>query len=232
MDGLVEERVEIGQRQLVLLRPADPAGLIDEDEFGDDEFLPYWAELWPSGLALARHVGGLDLAGKHVLELGCGLGLPSLAAALGGARVLATDWAPEAVELVAQNAAANGLDVRATVLSWDSPQAARAGLFDLVLAADVLYEERNASPLIRLLEETVAPHGGALLADPGRRHAAAFFDGVRAAGWSIEQIVVDGLPAGGIVRLRRDETGETSSECGLPRRQRVSGQTFGEVALD
>ena len=56
--------------------------------------MPYWAELWPSGIALARHVVGLALAGRRVLELGCGLALPSFAAALAGADVLATDWAP------------------------------------------------------------------------------------------------------------------------------------------
>ena len=59
--------------------------------------MPYWAELWPSGLALADYVATLDLAGRRVLELGCGLALPSFAAALGGADVLATDWAPEAL---------------------------------------------------------------------------------------------------------------------------------------
>ena len=78
--------------------------------------------------------------------------------------------------------------------------------FDLVVAADVLYEERNAGPLLALLEATVTPDGEALIADPGRRHAAAFFDGARAAGWSIEVLAAGELPAGGISVLRRDET--------------------------
>lgn len=199
----VDERLDLGPFSLVLRRPADAESLIDEDRFGEDEFLPYWAELWPSGLALARHLAGLDLEGAKVLELGCGLALPSFAAALAGARVLATDWAQESVDLVVRNAAANGLSVSSTLLAWDSQQAATIGYFDVVLAADVLYEERNALPVLRALAETVAPGGEALVADPGRRHAAAFFDGARAAGWSIEQVAVDGIPAGGIARLRR-----------------------------
>ena len=95
-----EERIVIGGHELVLARPDDPESLIDESRFEEDEFLPYWAELWPSGIALARYVAALDLAGSRVLELGCGLALPSFAAALAGADVLATDWAPEALELV------------------------------------------------------------------------------------------------------------------------------------
>jgi predicted nicotinamide N-methyase len=200
-----DERIVVAGRELVITRPDDPERLIDESRFDEDEFLPYWAELWPSGIALARHVARLDLDGKRVLELGCGLALPSFAAAFAGAEVVATDWAADAVDLVALNAAANGLSVTTALLDWGSDPPP-AGTFDLVVAADVLYEERNALPLLRLLEETVAAGGEALIADPGRRHAAAFFDGVRAAGWSVEQIAVDSLPAGGIVRLRRLNT--------------------------
>src|SRR5204862_8262946 len=77
-----EERILIGERELTITRPEDPESLIDEARFEEDEFLPYWADLWPSGVALARRVAGLDLAGARVLELGCGLALPSFAAAI------------------------------------------------------------------------------------------------------------------------------------------------------
>ena len=203
-----EERILLAGHELLIARPDDPESLIDEHRFDEGEFLPYWADLWPSGIALARHLAGLDLGGKRVLELGCGLALPSFAAALAGAEVTATDWAPEAVDLVTSNAVANGLSVTAAVLDW-SAGASDIGHFDLVIAADVLYEERNALPLLALLEETIAPGGEALIADPGRRHAAAFLDGARAAGWSIEHVVVAALPAGGIARLRPRRTRET-----------------------
>ena len=203
-----EERILLAGHDLSISRPDDPESLIDEGRFDRDEFLPYWAELWPSGVALADYVGELQIDGKRVLELGCGLALPSLAAALAGADVVATDWAPEAVALVLANAAANGLRVESAVLSWGSV-ASEVGRFDLVLAADVLYEERNALPLLALLEETIATGGEALVADPGRRHAAAFFNGARAAGWSIERIAVAGLPNGRIARLDRRRTQET-----------------------
>lgn len=200
-----EERIAVGAQELVIMRPDDPESLIDETRFGQDEFLPYWAELWPSGVALAEHVAGLDLRTMSVLELGCGLALPSLAAALGGADVLATDWAAEAVELAAANAAANGVRLATGVLAWEDESAHLLGSYDLVLAADVLYEARNAEPLLRLLDAALAPAATALIADPGRRHATAFIAAARARGWAIEQIAVEGLPAGGIARLRRGE---------------------------
>src|SRR5581483_5753574 len=101
----VEESLELAPGlRVALLRPVSAEALIDEEAFDEDEFLPYWAELWPSGIALARAVAARDVRGLRVLELGCGLGLPSLAAALGGADVLATDWALDAIALLRRNA--------------------------------------------------------------------------------------------------------------------------------
>src|SRR5204863_1521263 len=105
---LVEERVKVGGRALSLLRPRVADALLDEEAFEHEEFLPYWAELWPSAVALAQEVARLDVDGLGVLELGCGLGLPSVVAALAGAHVLATDWSPDAVEIAARNAERNG----------------------------------------------------------------------------------------------------------------------------
>jgi predicted nicotinamide N-methyase len=199
---MLEERITIGSRELVLLRPDDLESLIDEERFGLDEFMPYWAELWPSGIALARHVAGLPLRGRRVLELGCGLGLPALAAALGGADVLATDWAPEALALLEQNAAANGLRVETAVLDWrDGAQVGPP--FDLVLAADVLYEARNAEPLLAVLDGAVGDGGEAILADPGRRHAPTFFEAATAKGWASEQRPVRELASASPTVLRR-----------------------------
>ena len=145
-----------------------PEDLIDEDAFATDEFLPYWAELWPAARALA---GALPpVAGLRVAELGAGLGLPSLVAAAAGARVTATDWADDAVALLAENAARNGLQLEVEVRDWREPWTRR---FDLVLAADVLYERRNVEPLLQRLEE-LAPT--ALLALAGRPYEQGFLE--------------------------------------------------------
>ncbi|HEU5214321.1 MAG TPA: methyltransferase domain-containing protein [Gaiellaceae bacterium] len=160
--------------RLQILRPPSAEELIDEAAFDEEEFLPYWAELWPSGLALARHVATREVRGLRVLELGCGLGLPSLAAAAGGAEVLATDWAEDAIELLQRNAERNGLFLRVARVRWSEPEPLlRAAPWDLVLGADLLYEARNAEQLAELLPRL---GGDVLLAEPGRPHAKDVLD--------------------------------------------------------
>ena len=174
MDDLVEEVVPIAGRDLRLLRPRDAEALLDEDAFEREEFMPYWAELWPSSLALARTIAGRALRGARTLELGCGLGLPSIAAAIAGGRVLATDWSAEAVAMTAANAERNDAAVETLVCSWTAPEPllARAP-WDLVLASDVLYEWRNGDVLLELL-----PRLGreVWLADPGRTTVEPFLE--------------------------------------------------------
>ena len=111
-----------------------------------------------------------------MLEIGCGLGLPSLVAARLGADV-GRPTGPDAIALLERNAARNGLPVAAPADWRDTDAIVALGPFDLVLAADVLYEARNAAPILTLLATLGAP---ATIADPGRRHAAAFLDAVRA----------------------------------------------------
>jgi predicted nicotinamide N-methyase len=125
-------------------------------------------------VALARELEHAPLQGKRVVELGCGLGVPSLAAALGGAEVLATDTEGEALELVERNAALNGVRIETARVDWAAPQEliARAP-FDLVLGADVLYERPNVARLLKLLPQ-LAPE--AWLAEPGRSAADAFLE--------------------------------------------------------
>jgi predicted nicotinamide N-methyase len=163
---LFSDELTVGGVRLELLRPSSPEALIDEEAFADDEFLPYWAELWPAARALAESLP--EVRGLRVVELGCGLGLPSLVAAAKGARVTATDWSPDAIELLRENAARNGLELRAEVRDWREPWDDR---FDLALAADVLYERRNVEPVLERLRE-LAPE--ALVALAGRPYEDAF----------------------------------------------------------
>lgn len=175
----VEELHELGPLTVALLRPPDVERWLDEEAFARDEYLPYWAELWPAARALAAAVADRALAGARVLELGCGLGLPSVAAALGGATVLATDWSEDALRFVELNAARNGVDVETALLDWRAPaDELLRRRFDLVLASDVLYETRNAEVLLELLPRLGAE---ALLADPGRPALPAFLEGAARA---------------------------------------------------
>jgi predicted nicotinamide N-methyase len=123
-------------------------------------------------------VAAEDLTGRTVLELGCGIGMPSVAAARAGATVLATDASPEAVVYAAHNLALNGLQGDVAVATWDDVEAL-GGPWDLVLGADVLYLQANAEQLTRMLPHVVAPGGQAWIADPGRAGCQDFLAAVR-----------------------------------------------------
>jgi predicted nicotinamide N-methyase len=177
MSEAVEELIPLPVGEIALTRPRDADALLSEDQFEHEEFLPYWAELWSSGVALAHDVARRSLRGAAVLELGCGLGLPSIAAALAGGRVLATDWSPEAVHATADNARRNGVELETAVVPWGAPEPLlERAPWRWVLASDVLYEQRNVDLLLELLPRLVDRRGEVLLADPSRRPAERFLE--------------------------------------------------------
>jgi predicted nicotinamide N-methyase len=202
MEELVEEVVPLRGRELRVLRPRDAEALLDEEAFEREEFLPYWAELWPSGVALARAVAARALRGRRVVELGCGLGLPSIAAALAGGRVLATDWSEQAVDRAADNARRNGAAIDTLVSSWAAPEPLVArGPWDLVLASDVLYESRDVEPLLAILPRLLAPKGEAWIAEPGRPPARRFLEEAELR-FDVRTAKTPEIPQGGIHRIR------------------------------
>ena len=145
---MIAERIALPGGEVELMRPPDAEALISEESFEHEEFLPYWAELWASAIALAHDVSIRSLRGRPTLELGCGLGLPSIAAAMAGGRVLATDWSPDAIRATAANAERNGVDVETLRCSWAEPEPlVERAPWPLVLASDVLYEQRNVEQL-------------------------------------------------------------------------------------
>jgi len=161
VDDLVDDLIAAG--------PDDPAYI--------DERIPYWAELWPSAVALAEHVLARPdtVAGKRAVELGCGLALTGLCAMAAGAQVLFTDYEPDALAFVELNALANlGRSPDTALMDWRGPDLGRR--FDLVLAADVAYERRFFEPLADTFEALLAPGGLVLLSEPNRAIAEPFFD--------------------------------------------------------
>jgi predicted nicotinamide N-methyase len=188
---------------LRVFQPSEAAELPDDGPVEWAPLMPYWAVLWRSGVALGRALAaGPRLDDRRVVELGCGLGVPSLVAARMGASVLATDEAPEALELVERSARENGLSVATGLLSWDATEPSP---FDLVLAADVLYEETSIELLLSLLPRL---GNDVLLADPGRPGAREFID--RAGrDWSVASTVRDGVD---IHRLGRHASAASSTK--------------------
>jgi predicted nicotinamide N-methyase len=201
---VIEERIALPIGEVALARPRDSEALLSEEAFEQEEFLPYWAELWTSAVALADDVARRSLRGATVLELGCGLGLPSIAAALAGGRVLATDWSPDAVQATAANAASNGAAIETAQVAWSAPEAiVERAPWRYVLASDVLYEPRNVDWLLELLPRLVDKTGRILIADPGRRPADEFLARARAGPWHVRSTSSSRSPRVSIHRLRR-----------------------------
>lgn len=166
-----------------ILLPHSSEALIDETEFDGDERLPYWAELWPSARALTRYLLDQRVLPERALELGCGVGLPSLALLHRGVEVLATDYYQAALDYAARNAEHNRLPRLPTqLLDWREEEPA-IGRFPLILAADVLYESRNVEALRQLLPRVIAERGTMILADPGRNYLDSFLEEMEAIGW-------------------------------------------------
>jgi predicted nicotinamide N-methyase len=183
---VVAETVIAAGRRLEILRPRSAEDLIDEAEFARDERLPYWAELWPSARVLADALGTVPLAGRRVLELGCGLGLPAIVALDAGADVLATDWYQPALDFAGANARhAAGRELATLLVDWRDPpeELLRRAPFDLVVGADLLYERRNGGALAGLLPRLVGPGGAVWIADPRRPDASELLDPLAATGW-------------------------------------------------
>jgi predicted nicotinamide N-methyase len=185
-EELVSRLIELPSGEIRLLQPQESAELPDSGAVEWAPVAPYWSVLWRSGVALARELDGVAIRGLRVLELGCGLAIPSIAAARAGATVLATDACGEALELVARNARANGVRVETATVDWAEPdELVGRAPFDLVLAADVLYERTGVAQLLSLLP-LLAPE--AWLADPGRPGAGAFMEEA-ARRWTVETSV-------------------------------------------
>lgn len=184
-----ETLLELQGLRVRVTRIADFEALLDYIDpvtFADDERLPYWAELWPAAVAMAQYTTQrLPLAGRRVLELGCGLGLAGVVAALQGARVLCTDYEAVALAFARHNAQRNACQhIRFQLMDWRRPLLRRR--YDYILASDVIYEARNFGPLVALLRRYLARGGTAIFSEPGRVNAVPFFALLRQHGLTCE----------------------------------------------
>ncbi len=163
---LVTARVELPGGPIELRQPADWADLPDSGGVEWAPIAPYWAVAWRSGTVLARRLAKRPgLAGLRVIELGCGLALPSLVAARRGASALATDVDAEPLELARLNAEAAGVELDTEQLDVREPRLPDGVPFDLAIVCDLLYEETLVGSLLELLPR-LAPT--AIVASPER----------------------------------------------------------------
>lgn len=201
------ESWKIAGQMFDLTWPADIDALLDSPDthqrFKKDEYMPYWAVPWPSSVHLARKVLKTPAGeGRKAVEIGCGVGLVSVAAAMMGWSVWASDYDPVAVQYAQHNARANGVEL-ATAEPLDYRERLLAPRFHLILGSDLLYERRCAQPVAAWICSALLPEGEAWLSDPNRSAADDFPDIARRQGLQVDvEQTETAEPAGLISRAR------------------------------
>jgi predicted nicotinamide N-methyase len=144
-----------------------------------------FGQVWPAGRVLAEAMSHHEIAGKRILEIGCGLGLASLVLQYRGANIIATDHHPLAEAFLAYNSALNELPaVVYRELQWAVPNAG-LGCFDLIIGSDILYERDHSNLLAALMLRHASPDCEILLTDPGRGNSAPFTRALATQGYDV-----------------------------------------------
>lgn len=161
---------------------ADPDGEAERAGISSATW-PIFGVLWPAGAVLAEEMSSFPIAGKRVLEIGCGLGLSSLVLQGRGADITASDHHPLAGEFLAANALLNGLPpIAFRIAQWSGPNP-ELGLFDLIIGSDVLYQRDHAELISGFLAKHAKPVAEILITDPGRNHGNALNRAMAAQGY-------------------------------------------------
>ncbi|MDQ3230008.1 MAG: SAM-dependent methyltransferase [Pseudomonadota bacterium] len=187
-----EHNVRVGQQSYRIRALSDLQQFADPDHRAERAGISsaQWSlfgHLWPAGHVLAEAMDCHDVAGKRILELGCGLGLASLVLQQRGATIVASDHHPLAESFLAYNSALNGLpSVSYRELRWDVPHTT-LGLFDLVIGSDILYESGHAAQLAMLLARHTLACSEVLITDPGRGNSAAFTRAMATLGFAVTE---------------------------------------------
>ncbi len=200
----VRDAVFIGDATFHLDRPIDWDRLLDHpwvrSAYAADEYVPYWAQLWPAARMLAKVVmrekWSPESRGQPVLEVGCGLGLAGIAALARGFEVTFSDVDETALSFAAKNARLNGFTkFESRLLDFRDPPTDRK--YPIVLGSDLMYEERLVMPLVGLLDAVLAPDGVCLITDPDRTPARHFRWKLAEAGYQVApELVRAGEPGG------------------------------------
>jgi 2-polyprenyl-3-methyl-5-hydroxy-6-metoxy-1,4-benzoquinol methylase len=181
---LRQAEAKVAGKTLLLPELTDPVAYIDsavEEGQGGVDDLPYWTKLWPASLVMAGLAAGLKAPpgadpDEPILELGAGMGLPGLAAAANGRRVVLTDLHPDALEFARAAVEINQLEDKAEViaLDWTAPPA-DLGRFHTILGAEILYHTSMYPHLKKLIYDLLTPGGIAFIGHEERPFKISFF---------------------------------------------------------
>jgi predicted nicotinamide N-methyase len=210
-----DEVVVVGTLKLPFTRIADPDRVLDDAAAAEANppagsvvpSVPYWAELWDSALGLASWLASSEsppiahraTTAATVLDLGCGMGLAGTCAAALGARVTFADFQTLALLFARLNSLAWQERVETRRVDWRHDSLERT--FDLILGADILYEQSQWEYLDRFWKAHLAPGGLIALGEPGRQTGEGFVAWVVHQKWVLSETRQIGGSDGRPVRI-------------------------------
>ncbi|MEX1232549.1 MAG: hypothetical protein WEB58_20050 [Planctomycetaceae bacterium] len=203
--GWGAQEIAVGPRKLQLTLPALPDAFLDDrrvlEENRLDDYMPYWAYLWPASLKMAEFAYQQEVNNvavrTPVLEFGCGVGLVGLGVLAAGGEVIFSDYRAEPVQVAMHNARSNGFDAcRGLVHDWREPPPFQC---ERIVACEVLYEQRHHQPIVDFLKQMLTETGTCWIGDPGREKSLPFVALAREHGLDTQVI---------------DERGERQKEFG------------------
>lgn len=177
--------IDLGSREMKIKVISNSEKILT-DAMAEEE-TPLWVELWPSALALSQLLWeGPSLAGKSVLELGAGLGMPGVVAGLKGADVLQTDYIPEALAIAKQTAQMNDVQgIRTAVADWRNFEINEG--FDFIIGSDIMYHPDLNPYLKRIFQRNLNAGGQVIMADAGRNDSLSFVKTLKQEGWGVTE---------------------------------------------
>lgn len=184
---LEEVALSVGERTWTILHTGAVISREQELEFLLGETTtkrPYGIVLWPAAIALAHEVATRALAGKRILELGAGTGLPGIVAASLGAHVVQTDRQQLVLHVGKQNAERNAITtIEHRLADWTEWQDTTR--YDLILGSDILYAAPLHPHLRKIFDTNLAPGGTVLLSDPFRETSVRLLEAMEGEGWRV-----------------------------------------------
>lgn len=187
---LKQVQLKILEREIILYKVEDMDALLDR--VTDPDELPFWAELWPASVGLAKFILQKPqlFQDQSLLELGAGVGLAGMAAKIVGADTTQSDFLLPALEFCRLNCRLNHLAEDPYLLAdWRAFPPA-AGQFTRIIGGDILYERTLHACLLEILSRHLAEDGKVIFADPGRDYAKIFLEQAASLGWTCETSII------------------------------------------